>query len=65
MKIRKPNINKISAIAVVALDTKIETVMRIWELAYKYKSWNLHDFMATPPSKTSVWKARRIVEELS
>ncbi len=65
MKIRKPNVNRVSAIAVVALSTKIETVMQIWALAYKYKSWNLQDFMANPPSKTNIWKARRIVEELS
>lgn len=64
-KILKPSIKKISAIAVIALDTKIESVMEIWNLAYKFQSWDLKTYMENPPSATNIWKAKRIVEELS
>lgn len=59
---KKPNINRVSAIAVIAVGTKIETVMRVWQLAWKYKSWKLKDFMANPPSDFTIWKVRKVVE---
>lgn len=64
-RIRKPSTKGISAIAVVALDTRIETVMKIWTLAHKYQSWDIASFMENPPSRTNIWKTQRIVEELS
>lgn len=65
VRVKRPNINRVSALAVLALDTRIETVMRIWELAHRFQSWDLPTYMDHPPSKTNIWKTRRIVEDLS
>ena len=62
MSIPEPNKESICLFACIVLDVSPDMVFHVWQQVWKYNSWDLTIYMATPPDRRVVSAARRVLK---
>lgn len=62
MTIPKPDKKQISIIACCSVGVSPDMVFHVWKCVRQYNSWDLETFMMTPPCKSTVLAAKRILK---